>query len=332
MPRRLLCLILGVLAFAWPPDPAPAQSCSLETRCDAAKSRWKPKGKLSWTLDYGNAFADGPPDLDAHEAYVVPLPVVERAEALRGGATELKCTAGKKLLCYTNCGAYENGHWNEAIIDPVRSELIGARMAGYPNENWLDIRRLDVMRSLIRDKFAKAARLGCDAIMCDNVEAWTTGTDGEDGKALRIYRERGRKALKAFASRTVKERTGFQISYEDQIAFNRMLAEEAHGQCMAIGLYNDVFQLRELARHFDFALNEQCHHCGWCDLYKPFVKSGKPVLHLEYRDNEGFCKPGDAPIGRICSDLKAQRLTTFSTIKREASSKLHLPDTPEMCR
>ena len=101
--------------------------------------------------------------------------------------------------------------------------------------------------------------------------------------------------------------------------------------CLAAGLINDVFQIAELAQDFDFALNEQCHHCGWCDLYKPFVAAGKPVLHLEFADNEGFCGAGSQPIALICKDLRAAGLRTFNTLKRQASSKLDKGDAPEMC-
>lgn len=326
----IVALVLGFLL----PDAAEARQCRVPTRCDAKTSHWTPKGRITWMIDYSAALAKGTLDVTAHDAYVLSLPVVAEAHEERRGepVRRLKCAAGKRLICYTNCGAYEEKHWNEAIIDPVRSGLLGAQMAGYPKERWLDIRRLDVMRRLIGDKFTQAASLGCDAMLCDNVEAWTTGTDGQDEHALRLYREEGVAALKAFAAGTVKERTGFAITYEDQIAYNRMLAQEAHDRCMAIGLLNDVFQIPDLVQDFDFALNEQCHHCGWCDLYKPFVTAGKPVLHLEFRDNEGFCKAGSEPMSEICPALSQQNLTTFATVKREASSRLHLPDAPEVCR
>lgn len=334
MQRLLGSLVVSALALGFAALPATATKCSVPTRCDAKQSHWQPKGQLGWTIDYSAALVNGTLDVKAHDAFVLSLPIVTQAHEAKSGkpVSELKCTAKKKLICYTNCGAYEKGHWNEAIIEPVRSELIGAEMSGYPEERWLDIRRLDVMRRLIRDKFTKAASLGCDALLCDNVEAWTTGTDGQDAKALKLYREQGIEALKSFAAENVKVRTGFQISYEDQLAYNRMLAEEAHGRCMGIGLLNDVFQIPDLVGDFDFALNEQCHHCGWCDLYKPLVAAEKPVLHLEFHDNEGFCKPGSEPIAEICTAVRSMGLTTFSTVKRQASSKLHVPDAPETCR
>ncbi len=290
-----------------------------------------------WTLDYSDAFSAGRLDTQAFDTFVVPLPdVAKAATATRKGragspVASLTCAQGKTLVCYTNCGAFERGHWNEALLEPVRQSLIGKPMAGYPEERWLDIRRLDELRPLVRDKFQTAARLGCQALVCDNTEAWITGTDGAGETAIALYRAQGLEALKQHAARKVEAQTGFAISYDDQIRFNRMLAEEAHAQCLSIGLINDVFQIGELAGDFDFALNEQCHHCGWCDLYKPFVAAGKPVLHLEFADNEGFCGPGSEPIGAICKAARELGLSTFNTQKRQASSKLDGPDKPEMC-
>ena len=128
------------------------------------------------------------------------------------------------------------------------------------------------------------------------------------------------------AKRTTQDEIGVLVD-----AFNTMLAEEAHLQCLAIGLINDVFQIKQLAEQFDFALNEQCHHCGWCDLYRPFVRANKPVLHLEFHDNEGFCKSGSPEMAEICKANQTADRTTFSSLKRAASSKLHLPDRPQTC-
>lgn len=306
-------------------------------RCEAGAPRWQPRGKVSWTIDYSADLAASGAKAPQRDAYVVPLHVVEgfAAAATSGAANpvdDIACKRNGKLVCYTNCGAWEEGHWNEAILDPVRGEMLGKAMDGYPKERWLDIRRLDVMRKLIGDKFTAARRMGCDALLCDNTEAWITGTDGKDGAAITAYRERGIAAVKELAARNVAARTGFEISYDDQVRFNRMLAEEAHAQCLSIGLINDVFQIAELAGDFDFALNEQCHHCGWCDLYAPFAAAGKPVLHLEFRDNEGFCKAGSPPMIDICAANAAPSRVTFSSLKREASSKLHELDEPQTCQ
>jgi hypothetical protein len=327
MHKRLGAGVL--LALALPPAPSVAAdsadlpACPRTATCEAGKPRWSPRGKVTWTIDYSadparNVATASP------EIYVLPLTTVEKTR-------DLQCHENKKLVCYTNCGAYEAGHWNEDLLDPVRSKMLGNTLEGYAQERWLNIKELGIMRGLITDKFAKAAKIGCDALVCDNVEAWITGTDGKDGQTIALFRQKGIEAVKELAEQTVTARTGFDITYDDQLRYNQMLAAEAHRQCLSIGIINDVFQLSELASDFDFALNEQCHHCGWCDLYRPLVDAGKSVLHLEFADNEDFCKPGSAPIENICRDTAHQGLTTFSTIKRAASSKLHLPDEPQKC-
>lgn len=335
-PVLLGCLVL-VSSFADATGTsAVAGSCTTRERCGGPAQRWTPSGRLSFSIDYSRALTRGTLNTTRSDVYILPLHLVAEAagDGGRGAAKleELTCRRGKKLVCYTNCGAYEPGHWNEGLIGENRDHLLGGPMAGYPEERWLDIRRLDLLRPLVREKFGRAAALGCDALACDNTEAWITGTDGKDGEALDLYRNRGLDALRQLAARHVRQRTGLDISYADQIAFNRMLAEEAHGACLGIGLINDVFQITDLAPDFDFAINEQCHHCGWCDLYAPFVAAGKPVFHIEFDDNEGFCRGGTTPIRKICSDIKTQRLTTFSTVKRLASSKLHTADAPRTCK
>jgi Glycoside-hydrolase family GH114 len=78
--------------------------------------------------------------------------------------------------------------------------------------------------------------------------------------------------------------TGFDLSAADQLAFNRFLAAEAHERDLAVGLKNDMDQVAELARDFDFAVNEQCHEFAECEALMPFVDAGKPVFKAEYHD------------------------------------------------
>lgn len=315
-----------------------AAACNGVRRCETGNTgRWAPSGQVRWTLDYSRALLDGRLDASRYDVFVLPLSIVEEAaqraqsEPRNNPVDDLTCRHNKRLVCYTNCGAWEAGHWNETLLAPNRAALLGKSMQNYPDEKWLNITRVDLLRPLVRDKFAAAAKLGCDALVCDNTEAWITGTDGDGGNTIALFREHGLEAVKKLAQANVEAQTGHAISYQDQIRYNTMLAEEAHAQCLSIGLLNDVFQIHELHGAFDFALNEQCHHCGWCDLYKPFTSANKTVLHLEFQDNEGFCAKGSTPIQRICRDVASQGLSSFSTIKRIASSKLHNGDQPEVC-
>ena len=104
--------------------------------------------------------------------------------------------------------------------------MLGRSMDGYPDERWLNINELGIMRELIRNKFAKAAAQGCDAVLCDNTEAWITGTDGKGSTTISIYRERGINAVKQLAAGNVKANTEIQITFDDQIRFNTMLPKK----------------------------------------------------------------------------------------------------------
>ncbi|GAL06248.1 endo alpha-1,4 polygalactosaminidase precusor precursor [Photobacterium aphoticum] len=50
-----------------------------------------------------------------------------------------------------------------------------------------------------------------------------------------------------------KNNTGFDLTADDQLTFNRLLANEAHARNLSIGLKNNVEQVPELVTYFDFA-------------------------------------------------------------------------------
>ena len=77
-------------------------------------------------------------------------------------------------------------------------------------------------------------------------------------------------------------RSGFRLTYADQLAYNKMLAEEAHERGLAIGLKNDTDQVKDLVRFFDFAVVEECFVYKECARYSPFVNAGKAVFLAEY--------------------------------------------------
>jgi len=66
--------------------------------------------------------------------------------------------------------------------------------------------------------------------------------------------------------------SGFQLTGNNQIAYNTWLAQQAHARNLSIGLKNDIDQVKELVDHFDWALNEQCWEYNECDTLKPFIK------------------------------------------------------------
>jgi hypothetical protein len=76
---------------------------------------------------------------------------------------------------------------------------------------------------------------------------------------------------------------GFDFSATDQLAYNRLIANEAHSRGLSVGLKNDLDQINGLAAYFDFAVNEQCFEYSECAALAPFIDAGKAVLNAEYK-------------------------------------------------
>lgn len=177
--------------------------------------------------------------------------------------------AGRRVVCYVNAGAYEPYRPDSARFP---RELLGHALEGWPDERWLDIRRWDLLGPLLEARFAECERKGFDAVEPDNVDGY-------------------------------KADTRFPLTAEDQLTFNRRLADLAHGLGLAIGLKNDLGQVAELASAFDFAVNEVCAEYNECDFLRPFPASGKPVFHAEY----------DLRLDSFCSTTTA---LGFSSIRK----------------
>lgn len=158
--------------------------------------------------------------------------------------------AGRRVICYINAGAWEE--WRDDAAE-FPASVIGRDYAGWPGEKWLDIRQTAVLAPLLRKRLDICRAKGCDAIDPDNLDGYT-------------------------------HPTGFPLTADDQLAFNRFLAREAHARNLAIGLKNDFAQAAALAAEFDFAVAESCFLYDECKLLQPFVERGKAVFDIEYTD------------------------------------------------
>jgi hypothetical protein len=89
--------------------------------------------------------------------------------------------------------------------------------------------------------------------------------------------------------------TGFPITYQDQLVYNRLLAAMGHDRGLSVGLKNDLDQIGDLVDSFDWALDEQCWEYSECSLLAPFVARGRAVFGVEYTgDPAVFCPPLNA--------------------------------------
>ena len=159
----------------------------------------------------------------------------------------------KKIICYVNVGAWED--WR-SDANNFPKEVLGNDYSGWQGERWLDIRRLDLLSPLIRNRFELCKQKGFDGIEPDNLDVYEIG----------------------------EEKSGFNITYEDQLAFNYWIAQEAHVLGLPIGLKNDSSQVKELLKEFDWAISESCYKFGWCDDFEAFINVNKAVAMIEYSD------------------------------------------------
>ena len=163
---------------------------------------------------------------------------------------------GGHAVCYINAGAWEN--WRPDAGD-YPSAVKGKPLDGWPGERWLDIRRLEVLAPILESRLDRCSSKGFDGVEFDNVEGY-------------------------------QNPTGFGLTRNDQLTFNRWLADAAHERGLAVGLKNALGIADELEPDFDFAVVEQCFFYRECGLVKPFVDAGKSVVVVEYDlSRDQFC-------------------------------------------
>ena len=177
---------------------------------------------------------------------------------------------GRKVVCYLDVGSWERYRPDAAEFPPA---LLGAVYAGYPDERWLDVRRLDLLAPLLRQRFGLCRRKGFDAVEPDNIAGY-------------------------------ENESGFPLTPADQLRFNRWVAREVHRRGMAVALKNDPEQVRSLVGAFDFAVVEECFAYDECSRFSPFVAAGKAVFVAEYEaEPTSFCpKALDLGFSAIAKD------------------------------
>jgi len=166
---------------------------------------------------------------------------------------------GRKVIGYISIGSYEDWRPDK---DKFPAEVLGKDYDGWKGEKWLDIRQIDKLAPIMLPRLDLCKTKGFDALEPDNMEIHTN-------------------------------KTGFPITYEDQLKYALWLADESHKRGLAIGVKNAPDQVKDLVEHFDFAITEDAFFYGWAEKMTPFIEAGKPVFAAEYTDLggdfESFC-------------------------------------------
>ncbi len=207
---------------------------------------WKPAPGTSWQWQLSGEI-DTTVDVQMYDIDLVEVPTTT-IDALHD--------AGRTVICYFSAGSWE-AFREDANLFP--DEVLGLVMDGWPDERWLDIRRIDLLSPIMLARLDMAVDKGCDGVEPDNVDGYVNDT-------------------------------GFPLTGADQLAYNRWLAQAAHERNLSIGLKNDLDQIPDLVDSFDWALNEQCVEYDECERLTPFVQAGKAVFGVEYEGDPAiFC-------------------------------------------
>lgn len=155
---------------------------------------------------------------------------------------------GRKVICYLDVGSWESYRPDRKRFP---KSVIGKRYQGFPDERWMDIRKISLLGPPLERRFDICQRKGFDAVEPDNDNGYSNDT-------------------------------GFPLTASDQLRFNRWVARQVHRRGMAVALKNDPEQARQLVGDFDFAVVEQCFQYHECGRFSPFVRAGKAVFEAEY--------------------------------------------------
>ncbi len=207
---------------------------------------WKPAPGTSWQWQLSGAI-DTSIDVEMYDIDLFDTPTAT-IDALHAD--------GRVVICYLSAGSWEDWRPDAGAYPP---EILGNTLDGWPDERWVDIRRLDILGPILEARFDLAVTNGCDGVEPDNVDGYANSS-------------------------------GFPLTANDQLVFNRFLADQAHARSLSIALKNDLDQVTDLVGDFDWALNEECFEWDECDLLQPFIDAGKAVVGVEYTgDPLEFC-------------------------------------------
>ena len=209
---------------------APAAAARWQPKPTTAAWQWQLQGKIDLSVDADVYEVDG---------FEVAAKTVARLHR-----------QGRKAICYLDVGSWESFRPD---ADRFPQSVLGRAYEGYPDERWLDIRRIDLLAPILRGRFDLCRRKGFDAVEPDNIAGY-------------------------------ENKTGFPLTAADQLRFNRWVAREVHRRGMSVALKNDPGQVRQLVGRFDFAVVEECFAYEECGMFSPFVKAGKAVFVAEYEE------------------------------------------------
>jgi len=157
---------------------------------------------------------------------------------------------GKTVIAYLSVGSVENFRPDAGDFFQI---LIGNEYEGFPDENWLDIREINLLAPIMEARLDMIASKGFDGIEPDNINGY-------------------------------QNNTGFNLTQENAIAYCRYLIEQAHLRDLSIGQKNAEELIPTLVDEFDWFLAEDAYVEDFYQQLTPFITAEKAVFLVEYTD------------------------------------------------
>lgn len=184
---------------------------------------------------------------DTNTNYEVDVYVLDMFQQLEGNVIETLHAQNKQVICYFSAGTFEP--WRPDA-DLFANVPMGNEHYAYATEIWLDVTSPETAK-VMANRMDMAVALGCDGVELDNVDGFVADT-------------------------------GLNITYQQELDYQRLLANEAHKRNLAVALKNAVEMIPDVAQYFDLAINEVCLVWNECGTYQAIIDAGKPVFHVEY--------------------------------------------------
>jgi len=216
---------------------------------------WKPALNTPWQWQLNGAFNPAADLIAGVKMYDIDL--------FNNSATTVQAihNAGAKAVCYMETGSWES---YRPDANQYPAAILGKPLNGYPDEKYVDIRNINdtsnqnvvALRTILQNRLQQCKDKGFDGIEPDIDDAFFEGNNA----------------------------TGFPVTYQDQVNFNKFVATEAHKRGLSIGLKNgaDAQFVADMLPVVDWVLNEQCFQYAECAPYSTFVNAGKAVFQVEY--------------------------------------------------
>jgi hypothetical protein len=158
------------------------------------------------------------------------------------------------VVAYIAAGSYEP--WRPDVAS-LPDSVVGAALANYPDEAWLDVRASSV-RQLMAARLTLAADKGFDGALLVSLDGYLT-------------------------------ETGYDLTATDQLDYNLWLAQQAASRGLSAGISSDWSHADRLASAYDFAIHLNCLASGRCAELTPYRERGHAVFDLETSRGPSTC-------------------------------------------